>query len=201
MSEYRRAINLFFLKYIKQMYTNEYYTEAFTSAKQTLNKFSDEIDHEVFNSSPAENKWSIGEIIDHLITVDSDYLGVIEPKIQGDTAHLPKGSGPFKHPFYIRWFIKIVSPEYGRPIPTISQFEPQTSGNLDKETLIQKLQDIQDRYLAIIEKAQKENLDLGKIKVSNPAYSFLKMSVSACLAVNEAHQRRHFQQIENILKA
>jgi len=183
------------------MYTNDYYLNAFTSAKEKISKLTSELDTHDFNKSPQEGKWSTAEIIDHLITVDSDYLDVLEAKINTDTAHLPKGSGTYKHPFYIRWFIKVVSPEYSRPVPTISQFEPESTGNLDKEVLVQQLLDIQDRYITLIEKADKENLDLGKIKVSNPAYSFLKMSVSACLDVNEAHQRRHFQQIENILNS
>jgi hypothetical protein len=184
---------------MKQIYTNDYYIQAFTSAKNTLHALVDNIDQTTFNTPPAEDKWCIGEIISHLIQTDQEYLKNLEAKIFDNTTQLQKGNGPYKHPIHMRFFIKVVSPEFKRPVPTIPPFEPLEIKKLDKSHLLQEFDSIQDRYLAIIEKAEMENLHLGKIKVNNPIYSFIKMSVSACLAVNEAHQRRHFLQIERII--
>lgn len=181
------------------MYTNDFYIQAFTSAKKNISNLVADIDDRMFNTPPAEDKWCIGEIISHLIQTDKEYLEVLEDKILGDTSNLKKGNGPYKHPLHLRWFIKVVSPEFKKAVPTLPPFEPIAIKDLDKSQLLEEFKAIQDRYLAIISKAEKENLHLGKIKVGNPIYPFIKMSVSACLAVNEAHQRRHFQQIEKIL--
>lgn len=185
---------------MKQIYTNDYYIQAFTSAKDTIHSLVDDIDAAAFNTPPAEGKWCIGEIISHLIQTDKEYLLALEAKISDNVSMLPKGTGPYKHPIHMRLFIKVVSPEFKKAVPTLPAFEPIETKKLNKDQLLKEFDEIQDRYLAIIGKADKENLHLGKIKISNPIYSFLKMSVSACLAINEAHQRRHFQQIENILR-
>tara|TARA_R110002124_G_scaffold287013_3_gene469694 strand:+ start:3449 stop:3997 length:549 start_codon:yes stop_codon:yes gene_type:complete len=181
------------------MYTNDYYIQAFTSAKDTIHSLVDDVDQAIFSTPPAENKWCIGEILSHLIQTDKEYLTVLEDKILGDTSDLKKGNAPYKHPIHIRWFIKVVSPEFKRAVPTIPPFEPIEAKKMDKDRLLKEFDEIQDRYLSLIRKADKENLHLGKIKVGNPIYPIIKMSISACLAVNEAHQRRHFQQIRRIL--
>jgi len=181
------------------MYTNDFYIQAFTSAKETIHTLMVNTDNQVFNTPPAEGKWCIGEIISHLIQTDKEYLTVLENKILGDTSDLKKGAGPYTHPIHLRWFIKIVSPEFKMAVPTLPPFEPKAIKDLDKSLLLEEFEVIQNRYLTLLEKAAEENLHLGKIKVGNPIYPFVKMSVSACLAVNEAHQRRHFQQIERIL--
>ena len=181
------------------MYTNDYYIQAFTSAKATLHSLVDNADIATFNTQPAEGKWCIGEIISHLIKTDKEYLNLLESVLTGDLSKFSKGKGPYKHPFHMRLFIKVVSPEFKKAVPTLPAFEPIEIKKLDKIQLIKEFDEIQDRYVALVEKADKENLHLGKIKVSNPIYSFIKMSVSACLAVNEAHQRRHFEQIKAIL--
>lgn len=181
------------------MYTNDFYIQGFTSAKKTIHELVDSIDNQTFNTPPAEDKWCIGEIISHLIKTSTEYLAVLENKILGDTSELKKGNGPYKHPFHLRWFIKIVSPEYKKAMPTIPPFEPKEIKDLNKSELLSEFDAIQDRYLKLLDKATKDNLHLGKIKVGNPIYPLIKMSLSACFAVNEAHQRRHFQQIEEIL--
>lgn len=184
---------------MKQIYTNDYYIQAFTSAKDTIHSLVDDIDTATFNTSPDKGKWCVGEIISHIIQTDKEYLHVLESKMSENISLLPKGNGPYKHPFHMRLFIKVVSPEFKKAVPTLPLFEPIEAKKLNKDQLLKEFDEIQDRYLVIIEKADLENLHLGKIKVSNPIYSFIKMSMSACLAINEAHQRRHFQQIENIL--
>ncbi|MEQ9091689.1 MAG: DinB family protein [Balneola sp.] len=181
------------------MYTNDFYIQGFTSAKKTIHELVDSIDNQTFNTPPAEDKWCIGEIISHLIKTSTEYLAVLENKILGDTSELKKGNGPYKHPFHLRWFIKVVSPEYKKAMPTIPPFEPKEIKDLNKSELLSEFDVIQDRYLKLLDKATKDSLHLGKIKVGNPIYPLIKMSLSACFAVNEAHQRRHFQQIEEIL--
>lgn len=181
------------------MYTNSYYAKAFSDAKEVANNLVTPLSDEVFNTPPAKGKWCIGEIISHLIQTNKEYLAVLEDKILGDTLGLKKGSGPYTHPIHLRWFIKIVSPEFKMAVPTLPPFEPQPIKDLEKFQLLREFDAIQDRYIALITKADNEHLHLGKIKVGNPIYPFIKMSVSACLAINEAHQRRHFSQIERII--
>ncbi|MEQ9309061.1 MAG: DinB family protein [Balneolaceae bacterium] len=183
------------------MYTNEYYRSQYSSNLETLSSILQNTDHTLINTVPAPGKWCIGEIVDHLIITGIKYAVVLEEKLSGDLALLKKGAGPYSHPFLMRQFIKIVSPEYQRNMPTIKPFEPHDHKNFEKESLLKQFEMLNNRFLKLIDLADKHQLDLGKIKVGNPIYPIWKMPISGCLALNEAHQRRHFGQIERILES
>ncbi len=182
-------------------YTNQFYRTGFTTNIDTLKKLLQDIDTQLLNAVPAPKKWSIGEIVDHLIITGGRYADVLELKLNENPDTLKKGSGPYKHPFLMQKFIGIVSPDYQRNIPTIKPFEPHDHKNFDKASLLTQFETLNTRYLKLIDLADEHQLDLAAIKVGNPIYPIWKMPVSGCLALNEAHQRRHFGQIERILEA
>tara|TARA_R110000868_G_scaffold408293_7_gene691077 strand:+ start:27031 stop:27591 length:561 start_codon:yes stop_codon:yes gene_type:complete len=183
------------------MYTNDFYRTQFSSNLDVLKKMVHDVDHKLLNTVPAPGKWCIGEVIDHLLIIGGRYLEVLEAKLNDRPESLRKGSGPYSHSFLIRLFIKVVSPEYKRKTPTIAPFKPHDHKNFDKNTLLSDFESLNKRFLALIDIADEYELDLGKIKVGNPIYPIWKMSISGCLAINEAHQRRHFGQIERVLEA
>lgn len=183
------------------MYTNNFYTEGFNSAKARVNELIDPLDLKTFNTPPKKGSWCVGEVLSHLIKTGNQYVSVLESKLLKGTAGLAKGSGPYTHPVHLKWFIKVVSPEFNPKIPTFPVFEPISIKELDKQELLKGFNSIQDRFINVIKTAETENLDLGKIKVGNPVFPILKMSISSCLAINEAHQRRHFEQIKRAIAA
>ncbi len=183
------------------MYNNDYYRNQFSSNIDTLNNLIKDIDKTLLNSIPAPGKWCIGEIIDHLLITGGRYAEVLEIKLNENPNDLKKGGGPYSHPFLMRMFIKIVSPEYQRNMPTIKPFEPHDHHNFEKDALLKQFQTLNERFLKLINIADEHELDLGRIKVGNPIYPIWKMPVSGCLALNEAHQRRHFGQIERVLES
>lgn len=183
------------------MYTNNFYTEGFHSAKATIHELVDPLDLTTFNTPPKKGSWCAGEVVSHLIKTGNQYVSVLESKFSGDTTGLAKGSGPYTHPIHLKWFTKAVSPEFKLKMPTFPVFEPVSIKELDKLELLKELDSIQDRFIEIIKTAESENLDMGRIKVGNPVFPILKMSMSSCLAINEAHQRRHFEQIKRAVKA
>lgn len=101
----------------------------------------------------------------------------------------------------MRKFIGVVSPDYQRNMPTIKPFEPHDHKNFDKDSLLSQFETLNNRYLKLLDVADEYQLDLGNIKVGNPIYPIWKMPVSGCFALNEAHQRRHFGQIERVLES
>ncbi len=183
------------------MYTNEYYRTQFTSNMKTLSQMLNGVDAITVNTVPAPGKWCIGEIVDHLLITGTSYAEVLEANLNEHPETLKKGEGPYKHSFFLSFFIKVVSPEFRRNVPTVPPFEPHDHKNFDKDTLLKEFEALNTRFLALLDIADEHQLHLGSIKVGNPLYSFWKMSISGCLAVSEAHQRRHFGQIERILQA
>ncbi len=182
-------------------YTNDFYRTQFAKNTTVLNELLNDVDHSLLNTIPTPGKWCIGEIVDHLLIAGGRYLDVLEPKLNEHPDSLKKGPGPYSHPFLISLFIKLVSPEFKRKVPTIPPFVPHDHKNFDKERLLSDFEALNNRFIQLVDIADKHQLDLGKIKIGNPIYPIWKMSISGCLAINEAHQRRHFGQIERVLVA
>ncbi len=181
------------------MYTNEFYREGFTKAKSTLASLVEDLDAKQFSTRPSAEAWCAGEIVSHLINAGNLYLGVMDARLKNGVNTLAKGMGPYKHPWHLRLFINMVSPQSERKIKTIPPFEPVDVEELDKETLLSAFNELQDHFLELVDIADTNQVDLAKVKVSNPVYAFIKMNLSSCFAIMEAHQRRHFQQIERTI--
>ncbi|RNC83911.1 MAG: DinB family protein [Balneola sp.] len=181
------------------MYTNEFYREGFTRAKSTLASLVDHLDDIQFSTRPNPDAWCVGEVISHLLKSGEEYLAVMEPKLEGGLDRYPKVSGEYKHAWHLRLFIKSVSPEFRRRIKTLPSFEPVQIEELEKTALLSDFNALQDRFLTLIEIAEEHQIDLSKVKLNNPIYPIIKMNLSSCFAIMEAHQRRHFQQIERTI--
>ena len=179
-------------------YTNEFFIRGFEQAATTMHELVDGLDDLSFRTPPAEGKWCVGEIMSHLLHTGGLYLNALHDKLDGDTAHLARGKDNYTHGFFMRFFIKAVSPENTRKLPTVAPFEPDPVEGLDKEKLLSDFDALQQAFIAVVEKADREDLDLSRIKIPNPVYPMIKMPVSAALAVQEAHQRRHLEQIRAI---
>lgn len=75
---------------------------------------------------------------------------------------------------------------------------PAKSGT-SEENVIDKLIETNKQVLDLLNIAEDEQWDLNEIKGRNPVIKLTKMTLTEFIVYMEAHQRRHFQQIENIL--
>ncbi len=177
-------------------YTYRYFTDAFEQARQTAENLVSDLGEEIFLRRPAEDKWSIAEILSHLVQAGNQYLTQIQNRLDQPDAKLITGQPPFSPNFLFRWFIRQVSPQNKRPLPTVPSFKPQKTTNIGKQEVLNDFLQLQDEFLLILKKAELQDLDLDRIKTKNPVVKFIPMSLTACLGVTEAHQRRHFEQIK-----
>ena len=157
------------------------------------------VDDDLFVSLPANGGWCVGEVISHINKTTDLYLGQMEPAFKGDLSALPKGTGPYSLPWTMRMFVKVVSPDFNPKVKTFPVFFPDKKVELDRQALVDHYNQNMDRFLRIVELAESHSLDLDKIKVRNPVVKFLKMSISACLAIHAAHTKRHLGQIGRLV--
>ncbi|HBX65721.1 MAG: hypothetical protein CL670_16080 [Balneola sp.] len=179
-------------------YTYDYLLEAFTQAKETADHLVQNTADDVFLRKPAEDKWSMGEILNHLTQAGNEYLPQIKKGLNKPDEDLPKGSDPFTPNFLFRWFIGQVSPENRRKLPTVAAFEPVEGKAMNKKDVLDGFLKLQDEIIHILKKAKLEQLDLDHIKTRNPIVKFVPMSLTSCFAIQEAHQRRHFEQMREL---
>ncbi len=177
-------------------YTYDYFLDAFEQAKETAKELSQSVGTDVFLRKPAADKWCMGEILSHLVQAGNEYLPQIKKGMSKPDEDLPKGGQPFTPNFLFRWFIYFVSPQYKRPVPTVKPFEPKSADNIDQKKVLSDFLTLQDEFIHLIKKAKLEQLNLDRIKTRNPIIKFVPMSITACFGVQEAHQRRHFEQMK-----
>ena len=179
-------------------YTYNYLITAFEQAKLTAENLISGTDEDVFLKKPTEDKWCMGEILSHLVQTGNEYLPQIKKGLNKSDEDLAKGGEPFTPNFLFRWFIYFVSPEYKKPVPTVKPFEPVSAVNIDKQNVLNDFLKLQDEFIHILKKAKLEQLNLDRIKTRNPIVKFVPMSLTACFAIQEAHQRRHFGQMQEL---
>lgn len=181
------------------MYSNQFFKQSFGSAKTTLTEILKDVDDDLFVSLPTNGGWCIGEVVSHINKTTDLYLRQMEGGINRPVDTLPKGTASYSLPWHMRKFVKVVSPEYRPRVRTFPVFFPEKKADMDRALLIDHFNKNMDRFIAIVEKAESEDLNLDKIKVRNPVVRMLKMSLSASLAIHEAHTRRHFEQIKQLI--
>ena len=182
------------------MYTYDYYITQFTEAKIFVQNKVEPLSQDLFTTSPGPEKWCTAEIMMHLSRTSQVYIPVIEAAINEAPDKKKYYGEPFKVGFLMKKFIHIVGPENEKLTPTLPAFVPTKDGDrFDKAHILKEFTDIQNQLIELVSKSKIEHLVLDKLKVKNPIYSIIRMDVNACLAIIEAHQRRHFGQIEALL--
>jgi|AntRauTorcE11898_2_1112593.scaffolds.fasta_scaffold33077_2 uncharacterized damage-inducible protein DinB len=181
---------------MNRIYTCDSFTEIFNSACDTIRGYED-MDSELFNTKINSETWSVAEILRHITLFNHLYLRKVEKAIH-DQSHKVTSSGEFKPGWIVRQLLKVLEPPYAIKIKTISPMQPTTE-QYDVGSTVSELTESEEKFLHLITEAQKQGFDLDGIKNNHPVFSMLRMSVTEFFAMTDAHQRRHFWQIEQIL--
>ena len=181
------------------MYSNLFFIERFHLVYHELNELLEGVDENVFLRVPKHGGWSIGEVISHINKTTDLYLSQMEPPFDKKGEVLPKGDSEYYIPWTLRAFVKAVSPEFNLKLCTFPAFFPQKKADLKREALLFHFNQNMNRFVKIAERAEKEHINLDKIKVRNPIIKILKMPVSVCLIIHERHTQRHIEQIMRLI--
>ena len=145
----------------------------------------------------SEDTWNIHEICQHLSEFGRLYLEQMNRAITKATP-MPQKKGPFQPRWFYRKIAGFLEPPYKMKLKTLPMMTPEP----DEETTsaFDDLADIQANVEYLLENAKDESWNLEKIKGHNPASRLLRMNLIEFLVILEVHQRRHFWQIEQIMK-
>lgn len=179
--------------------------------KITINKFQDKFEgaktviHEYGNLSTDTvlfklnpETWSCVEVCQHLIRFNDIYYNQMEKALSHLTT-IPVSGEAFSPGFISRKMAGYLEPPYKFGIKTIKPMFP-SEVILDPAETFKHLIQFQDKIVEMLTRAQEERWNLDKIKGKHPLIKFLPMSYTDYLIFIDAHQRRHFWQIEQILK-
>ena len=183
-----------------ESYSYPWFIQQFEDAKRRAEEFILSVDETLFIQPPKGRRWSIAECYSHLINYNNLFIDNISSGIaEGKTGKLD-----LRQSFPPRWpWEKIISffePPYKIKLKTLPSMKPDPVEGYDRMKLLDKFIDFQDRFIEQLENGQHRSVDLGKTKIQHPVIPLLKMKLSECFALINAHQKRHQWQAEQTLK-
>ena len=154
------------------------------------------LSNEHLNWKPNPDAWSIGQNIEHLITINETYYPVIEAVRTG------KQDLPFyaRFGFVVNMFgsmiLKSVQPDRSKKIKTFPIWEP-TSGNVP-DGVIDRFSKHQAELKTMM-KASSDLIEKGTV-VSSPANRNIVYKLETAFEIMITHEERHFEQAMEVYK-
>ncbi|MEX0719506.1 MAG: DinB family protein [Balneolaceae bacterium] len=150
---------------------------------------------EQLNWKPDEERWSIAQNIDHLITINESYFPHLEA-IQNGTYQVPfTGKFGVLVNLFGKALLKSVQPDTRKKVKTFSIWEPAKS-EIDSN-IISRFEHHQSDLKQVISDSQKL-LENGTV-VSSPASKYVVYKLETAFDIIVAHEQRHFKQANEVL--
>ena len=158
--------------------------ENLTRAQGELLRAADRVPLGQWKTSPGRGRWSAGELIGHLITIERAILQAADKRLQKPPEALP---------FYKRFHVPMAFVEFRlvrrkTPIST----DGQEVG--EKEAMLAELREVRKRTLAFIEETRGYDLSL----YSMPHALLGTLNMYEWLQMIASHELRHTKQMREI---
>lgn len=167
--------------------------EAFAEIQREAEAMAGTLTPTQWNWSPAPDKWSLAQILDHLNKTGYLVLPRFETALESLRAQNLRSDGAFRYGLIDRWFLRILSPNPPLKVPVPAIFVP----NADPAALT----DAPPTFLALQDKLQQfvaaaNGFDLGRVKVPSPVSPLVRLSLGAYLEGTAGHEQYHWLQAQ-----
>lgn len=147
-----------------------------------------------FNWRARPGRWSIAECLSHLNIVGRQYNRMIKGLIDGGRRRRMLTGGVHRHGFWGNILIRMMEPPVRFRLPAPRRFRPATGYGVAQ--VVPAFIALQEEYVRLIESAN--GLDLGSIRIPNPAFRMVELSLGQSFGLVASHQRRHLWQAERV---
>jgi hypothetical protein len=151
---------------------------------------------ERLNWKPSAKSWSVGQCFEHLIITNSLYFPNIQKVADGTHRNNFFSKIPFAARLTAALMKNSLKPEQSRKMKTFRIFEPAMSDI--PSTIFDDFAANQRELIALIERVK--DLDIEKIKISEPLSAALNLRLSDAFEILAMHEKRHFLQAERVLQ-
>lgn len=156
---------------------------------------------EILLHRPRPEKWNALEIFEHMCLSSGIYLRGLERVFDERSRALPFNAD-FKPGLLGDYFTKGMLPKADGTIrnrmKTMRMFDPPRNSGASQES-IDRFIDLCERFLKLLERARKSDLD--RMKVSSSLGPIIRFKAGDAFRFTVAHQQRHFLQLERTLEA
>lgn len=148
------------------------------------------------NWKATASSWSIGQVMDHLITINESYYPIFK-KAEARQLLLPFYSKiSFVTSFLGNMILKSVKPEQKRKTKTFPIWEPATSDI--RHDIVDRFMQNQNEMIGLIR--DSEDLLENKTVVHSPASVKIVYTIEKVFDIIIAHEKRHFNQAVLVLE-
>ena len=183
-----------------EKHTYQWFIKQFENTKNTAEEFILSVDENLFLKAPTKDRWSIAECYSHLINYGDLYFENIASAISKNVDTISVVNRPFPPRWLAKKVISFFEPPYKMKLKTIKAMKPVDTSGYKRMELLDEYLNLQNRLIAQLENAHQKHVHLGRSKVSHPIFPIIKMTLSECFLLLEAHQRRHQWQAEQTLR-
>jgi hypothetical protein len=144
--------------------------------------------------NPEPGRWSVGENVAHLRTLNERYLQAIDSGIAAARARGHTGFGAYRPGIVGGFMVRFMEPPIKRRVKTPSVFVPEETRDWAAERAGYEAthQGIEERLHAA------GGIDLNRARVVSPATKLLRLKLGDAFALLMAHERRHLWQIRQL---
>lgn len=174
------------------------YRAAFLDARLRAAVLTADLSDAQFSWRPHSGRWSIAECLAHLNIVGRQYSRMVKELIDsGRRRRMLTGGGLHRHGFWGSLFVRSMEPPVRIRLPAPRHFKPATGYGVAR--VVPAFLALQEDYVRLIESAN--GLDLGALRIPNPNFRLVQLSLGQCFGLIASHQRRHLWQAERIRAA
>jgi len=148
------------------------------------------------NWKPAEDKWSIGQCLDHLIKTNQQYFPLFEAISQGRKKKSFWGSLPGLPGFWGRMMLKGLAASSNKKFKAPAVFKPSSS-NIPGSIVSDFVQH-QQELTRLIKATATVNHD--KTIVTSPVSPVITYSLKDCVNICAIHEERHYLQAKRVIQ-
>jgi DinB family protein len=141
--------------------------------------------------------WSVAQCLDHLARINAIYIAALRGAVQQSKPGSAPRRGPIQPGWFGRWFIAQMEPPVRRKLKAPKKAVPGPARTGPE--LLSAFIAAHDQVRALVHDSRE--LDLNKIRFTNPFISIIHFTVGTGLMVIGAHDRRHLQQANLVCAA
>ncbi|MBN8571858.1 MAG: DinB family protein [Ignavibacteria bacterium] len=181
---------------------NEAVINSLIKRTQTVLKKSEEefgsLTAAQLNKKPAPDKWSIGQVFDHLIIYNSTYYPIYE-KVATGRHHMTlwQKINPLSH-LTGSFLLKVLRSDT-KKVKALKSFRPSES-NIPPGIINDFVQNT-NILLKYFSQIKEEDVDVNKTIVQSPAGSIFTYTLKDSMDISVTHMERHLKQAERGLKS
>ncbi|HYH80721.1 MAG TPA: DinB family protein [Longimicrobium sp.] len=175
----------------------EGYLSQLAFIRRETAELTDGITDAQFAWRPAPERWSPGEIVNHLNLSGESYVGRLAALLADARARGLKDRGDFKPSLFGGALVRSMEPPPRRRFKAPRIWRPETAGPaLDRGRELARWHALHDALEAQIRAAA--GLDLRRIRLASPVSALIRMNAGDALALMLTHERRHLLQLRKV---